>query len=42
MPLRLVEGVLALEHSLDYVLVACAVEGRVPTEKDVEDNTTAP
>lgn len=41
-PLWLVDGVLAREHGLNYLLVSAAVEGRVAAKQDVEDDTAAP
>jgi len=41
-PLGLVQGEFTFEHGLDDVLVAGTVEGRVATEKDIQDDAAAP
>ena len=42
MPLGLVQGVLPQEDSLDNLLVSLAVEGRVATQENVQNDATAP
>ena len=42
MPFWLIQGVFALQHCLDDVLVTCAVERRVAAEENVEDYTATP